>query len=724
VEATATSHVVVFGVPFSGCTTLAWSLAQHPRLTQALQSGAAASLVSTLEVLETEVLPFLLVSTADGAPQSPPGRARNPVADVLRGVAESLEPVDRSPTELRWVTGSSRLARHVPLLGRLLPEARFVHVRRDPADVVDHLVRSAASDGFALSTDGAQSIVARSAASCLDAERSIPGRALQIDYDALVEAPERALRSCLAFVGVRWHQRCLWPLRLLTSAPRRGSTTTSWMGRAPDLRSETVSLPPSADPEDSRGDVAIPVGHRRLRQLVESVTAEGSRVLVVSRGDEQLVHLRGRHGTHFPQVDGGTYAGHHPADGKAAVADLEHLRAAGATHLVLPRTGFWWLDHYPELREHLERRARLAACDLELGIVWELQGVRPRALPEVLSTFRRVPSEPDNQRAFESRHRDQPPKRRCRLGGTLWAVTTYFNPASYGNKAANYARFRAGLADADVPLLTVELAFGAASFELGTGDADALLQLRLNDVMWQKERLLNVGVAHLPPECDKVAWIDADVVFARSDWVQETSALLHDHVVVQPFSHCVRLERDQEWCEPAALPFGPGEGQLFYGIAWGVRAKGRASLARYDEHGHTGFAWAARRSLLEGHGLYDANLLGTGDTDIAHAMFGNRDYWGLRRLGAGARTHLERWATPFAAEVGGSVAYVDGVVTHLWHGNPQHRLYDRTLDVLLEFDPDRDLEVDSSTRLYRWAAASEHVQEWSRQYFTQRREEG
>jgi hypothetical protein len=306
----------------------------------------------------------------------------------------------------------------------------------------------------------------------------------------------------------------------------------------------------------------------------------------------------------------------------------------------------------------------------------------------------------------------------------LWAVTTYFNPAAYGNKAANYARFRAGLADAGVPLLTVELAFGGASFELDADDADALLQLRWDDVMWQKERLLNIGIEQLPPECDKVAWIDADVIFARSDWEQETSALLRDHVVVQPFSHCVRLERDQEWCEPSTLPFGPGEGQLFYGIAWGVHAKGRASLARYDEHGHTGFAWAARRSLLERHGLYDANLLGTGDTDIAHAMFGNGDYWGLRRLGACARKHLERWATPFAAEVGGSVTHVDGVVTHLWHGNPQHRLYDRTLDVLLEFDPDRDLVVDPSTRLYRWAAASEQVQKWSREYFTQRREEG
>ncbi len=720
-ETTVTAPVVVMGVPFSGCTTLAWSLAQHPRLTPALQNDATAALISTLELLGTELLPLLLRHGAvNAARQTPHSAVPNPVAELLRGVAERVEPTHIVTSGPRWVAGGSQLTQHVPLLAGLLPEALFVHVVRDPAEIVDHLVRAASVDGLTLTPGAAETIAARSMASCLDVERSACGRVLRVTYNELVAEPERALRSCLRFVGVRWHQQCMWPLRLLISAPRNLPVTNGIHDPLPD----EVEIHRAPAVEASSEGVVTSVGHRRLHQLVEAVTAEGSSVLVISRGDDQLVRFRGRQGAHFPQAKGGTYAGHHPADGSAAVAHLEQLRAAGATHLVLPRTGFWWLDHYAELRDDLEHRARLIACDLELGLVWELEDVQPRSLPEVLSTYRRVPREPDNQRAFEIRHRGQPPKRRRPLGGTLWAVTTYFNPASYANKAVNYTRFRAGVADASIPLLTVELAFGAAPFELGLDDADVLLQLRWDDVMWQKERLLNVGVANLPPECDKVVWLDADVLFARRDWAQETSTLLRDHVAVQPFSHCVRLQRDQISCEPAALPFGPGEGQLFYGIAWGVQAKGRSSLARYEEHGHTGFAWAARRSLLDRHRLYDANLLGTGDTDIAHAMFGNREYWGLRRLGSRARTHLERWAGPFAADIGGSVAHVDGVVTHFWHGSPQHRLYDRPLEIWLEFDPDRDLDVDPSTGLYRWAAAPAALQEWSRRYFAERREEG
>ena len=42
---------------------------------------------------------------------------------------------------------------------------------------------------------------------------------------------------------------------------------------------------------------------------------------------------------------------------------LEELRARSFDYLVLPRTGFWWLDHYDGLRRHLEKEARLVVDD-------------------------------------------------------------------------------------------------------------------------------------------------------------------------------------------------------------------------------------------------------------------------------------------------------------------------------------------------------------------------
>jgi glycosyltransferase involved in cell wall biosynthesis len=93
-----------------------------------------------------------------------------------------------------------------------------------------------------------------------------------------------------------------------------------------------------------------------VRRRVEAVVPEGSRVLVVSRGDEELVKFEGREGWHFPQTAEGVYAGYHPADSASAITHLEALRARGGQFLLVPRTALWWLRHYVELREHLERR--------------------------------------------------------------------------------------------------------------------------------------------------------------------------------------------------------------------------------------------------------------------------------------------------------------------------------------------------------------------------------
>ena len=97
------------------------------------------------------------------------------------------------------------------------------------------------------------------------------------------------------------------------------------------------------------------------RALVESVCAvvadrlpPDATVLVVSNGDEALLELEDRAGRHFPQIADGTYAGHHPADGREAVAHLESLRLAGAQYLVFPETTRWWLEYYTELRAHLD----------------------------------------------------------------------------------------------------------------------------------------------------------------------------------------------------------------------------------------------------------------------------------------------------------------------------------------------------------------------------------
>ena len=62
------------------------------------------------------------------------------------------------------------------------------------------------------------------------------------------------------------------------------------------------------------------------------------------------------------------YAGHHPADSEAAIHHLEDLRAAGRAYLV-PATSSWWLDHYDDFRNHLERHDRCIVDHPELHVL-------------------------------------------------------------------------------------------------------------------------------------------------------------------------------------------------------------------------------------------------------------------------------------------------------------------------------------------------------------------
>lgn len=101
----------------------------------------------------------------------------------------------------------------------------------------------------------------------------------------------------------------------------------------------------------------------RIREEAVGAVPEGATILVISRGDRELLRLDGRRARHFPQAPGGGYLGHHPSDGEEAVAMLEQQRRKGADYLLMPSTAGWWLEHYTEFADHLHRRCSGVAYD-------------------------------------------------------------------------------------------------------------------------------------------------------------------------------------------------------------------------------------------------------------------------------------------------------------------------------------------------------------------------
>lgn len=110
----------------------------------------------------------------------------------------------------------------------------------------------------------------------------------------------------------------------------------------------------------------------RVRATVAAAVPPGSSVLVVSRGDADLLSLPGLDAAHFPQDEAGEYVGHHPRDSSAAIAALEELRRRGTEYLVIPATARWWLDYYSEFATHLATHGEVVADEAESCLVYGL----------------------------------------------------------------------------------------------------------------------------------------------------------------------------------------------------------------------------------------------------------------------------------------------------------------------------------------------------------------
>jgi hypothetical protein len=301
----------------------------------------------------------------------------------------------------------------------------------------------------------------------------------------------------------------------------------------------------------------------------------------------------------------------------------------------------------------------------------------------------------------------------------LWAVTSYFNPAGYRRKLPNYRVFRQRLA---VPLLAVELSHGA-QFELSPGDADILVQLRGGDVMWQKERLLNVAISRLPDECDYVAWLDCDVAFGRSDWVSAAIRKLDRTTVCQLFRSVHHLARDATSIgrETSFLC----QDSLAYALASGLVTSVTAVVNGDGGTMKRGHAWCARRELIAAHGLYDRNVLGGGDSLLVHAAAGLAEEVIVRHGMAPAHADdYRRWAARFGRAVS-AIGYIDGDIFHLWHGDLRRRHYRMRQRILSScgYDPATDIALDAEG-CWRWCSPKPELHRLVREYFEQRDEDG
>jgi Sulfotransferase family len=130
-------------------------------------------------------------------------------------VASLQTPALQSGSKMRWVDQTPQYSFHICGLRKLFPGALFIHIVREVTSVVRSMLNfhRVAGTHLVANEEEAYRYWLRTVRACLKAEEAYgPGVVYRLRYPALVENPERALRSLLDFVGEPYSAKCLEPL--------------------------------------------------------------------------------------------------------------------------------------------------------------------------------------------------------------------------------------------------------------------------------------------------------------------------------------------------------------------------------------------------------------------------------------------------------------------------------------------------------------------------------
>lgn len=348
----------------------------------------------------------------------------------------------------------------------------------------------------------------------------------------------------------------------------------------------------------------------------------------------------------------------------------------------------------------------------------------------------------------------------------LWGVTTFFNPMNHKVKIDNFRDFRETSKKQGLNLCVVELLFDDSDPVLEeTRDAEKVIHMQVKNkkgCLWQKECLLNIGMKSLPEECTKVCWLDADIFFCNDNWVTELSALLDEVPIAQPFvaisllpknwrSSTNKLLEVEWWSHQRTLTsyaytkvYQAMRGQNVqalvdtYPSAIDSQCFGRYeyiySKSKEEDIDDnvtaciaSGYAWAARRDVLEAFGgLYERCVIGGGDAIFMIGL--ENESLPPEKVEYFSKAHQEdinEYLTRLNGVLyGQSIGCVDGKILHMYHGKIKNRnYYDRHYILRdLRFDPYIDLKKRDDGLIVWSDEARKKLRKKVRKYFKMRKE--
>ena len=190
-------------------------------------------------------------------------------------------------------------------------------------------------------------------------------------------------------------------------------------------------------------------------------------------------------------------------------------------------------------------------------------------------------------------------------------ISCFFNPQNSPYRIKAFKIFYESIKHLDH--FIIECVIGNTLPQLD--ENDNIKRVYTENLLWHKESLLNKIISDLPAKYKYVFWLDTDVIFTNLNWIIDGVKQLESKTIIQPFEYCVLLEKDE--LKPSFDMDKVRESYLPNAINKKVwRSFGSNYVdtelwknANFNKHGHVGFAWGAKREILDAVPLFDKALI-------------------------------------------------------------------------------------------------------------------
>jgi len=243
--------IFVIGSYRSGTSVLTWCLGQHPKILALEETNWIAYLsvyldnlfllgtvnadysnISSIGVTEGELYQHFgrtvgnfIAENNDKYIEAAKQRARR--APHLVSELYSLTR-NMSHRKERWIDGTPENSHFVYGLNRLYPDAKFIHILRNPRDVAKSLQNFSKAGGRDYGEEESYLTWMRLVRASVEAETAFGSdKVTRILYSDLVDRPKEVLTHCLEFIDEPFDESCLLPLNKKINTSGFNKTTST-----------------------------------------------------------------------------------------------------------------------------------------------------------------------------------------------------------------------------------------------------------------------------------------------------------------------------------------------------------------------------------------------------------------------------------------------------------------------------------------------------------------